>query len=61
MASWFKELLAKLGHKSMPRDDGFRIITSAEINEALRNAKDQTWSSAGGAYRSHPGSKAGRL
>ena len=61
MVSWFKKLLAKLGHKSMPRDDGVRIKTSAEINEALRNAKDQTWSSTGDAYRSHPGSKAGRL
>ena len=61
MASWFKKLMAKLRHKNVPQDDGVRSKTSAEMKEALRNAKDQTWSSAGDARRNHPGSKAGRL
>ncbi len=61
MASWFKKLLAKFGHKNVPRDDGVRRKTSAEMNEALRNAKDQTWSNTGDARRSHPGSNIGRL
>ena len=61
MVSWFKKLLAKLGHKNVPRDEEVRSKTSAEMNEALRNAKDQTWSDTGNAYRNHPGSKAGRM
>lgn len=61
MASWFKKLLAKLGHKNETRDDGVRSKTSAEMNEALRKAKDQTWSNAGDANRNHPGSNVGRL
>ena len=61
MASWFKKLLAKLGHKNAQGDGAIRGKTNAEMNEALRNAKDQTWSNTGNAYRNHPGSKAGRL
>ncbi len=61
MTSWIKKLLAKLRHKNVPRDDGVRSKTSAEMNEALRNAKDQAWSNAGDARRNHPGSNAGRL
>ena len=61
VVSWFKKLLALLGRKNAPREDWVHGKASDGLNEALRNAKDQTWRSAGDAHRNHPGSNAGRL
>ena len=53
--------MARLRHRNVPRDDKVRNKTEAEMNEALFQAKDQAWNSAGDARLNHPGSNAGRL
>ncbi|MBR2669761.1 MAG: hypothetical protein IKE36_08235 [Solobacterium sp.] len=61
MMQWIKALITKLRRQDTSGDNDVRRKPDAEINEALRNARDQSWNNAGDARRNHPGSNAGRL
>ena len=61
MIEWLRALIAKLHRRDTSGDNGVRRKSDAEINEALRNTRDQSWNNAKDARRSHPGSNAGRL
>ncbi len=61
MIEWLKALIAKLRRQDAHGDNSARRKSDADIDDALRNARDQSWNNARDARRNHPGSNAGRL